>query len=388
LHRSISPGLVEAIIADRPDSHFVILTHDLELAAALGESGGQVYSLTRCSWAGQNARGWELLPVDASAEMSESARAAILGGRRRLLFIEGEKCSLDLRLYELLFPDWTLLPQGGCDQVIRAVIGLCDSQSHHWLNACGIVDGDGRTEEEKSSLGARGILALSVSEVENLYYSDAVMKAVGARQAETVDETADTLISQARAGALKALGDHNAPERLAAVVALAVLRRRVLEELPTSVDATAATITVSSPSPYPAILSRIVALLDAVILTASSGLFLSGIPLCVTRLHVPFGSRTSQTTKPVRVRGFVRMRLSPRRYVSSSVRCRHDTTNEVGSQFTQDPTFQPLRRLIRNAFPGSVPPLRHEDSSCVQWALVLVIAWLCCMWSVWPCIPR
>lgn len=263
LHRSISPGLVEAIIADRPDSHFVILTHDLELAAALGEQCGQVYSLTGCTWAGQNASGWELHLLDASAELSENARAAILGGRRKLLFIEGEKRSLDLRLYKLLFPDWTLFPQGGCDQVIRAVTGLRDSQSHHWLNARGIVDGDGRTEEEKSSLHARGILALPVYEVENLYYSDAVMKAVAARQAETVDETVDTLMNQTRAAALKALGDHNAPQRLASAVALAVVRRRVLEELPTSVDTTTTTVTVGFPSPYPAILSRIVALLDA-----------------------------------------------------------------------------------------------------------------------------
>lgn len=261
LHRSISAGLVEAIIKDRPDSHFVILTHDLELAAALGEGAGQVYSLTRCAWTGAGANGWELFPVDASAEISESARVAILGGRRDLLFIEGEKHSLDLRLYKLLFPNWSLNPVGGCDQVIRAVTGLRDSQSHHWLNARGVVDGDGRTEVEKSSLHARGILALPVSEVENLYYSDAVMRAVAANQAATVDETADALISQARAAALKALGDHGAPERIAANLALAVSRRRVLEELPTSVDPAASSVTVSFQSPYPAILSRIVALL-------------------------------------------------------------------------------------------------------------------------------
>ena len=79
LHRSISAGLVEAIIADRQDSHFVILTHDLELAAALGRGSGQVYSLTRCIWSGQ-AVGWELFPVETSAEIPESAR---LGYPRR-----------------------------------------------------------------------------------------------------------------------------------------------------------------------------------------------------------------------------------------------------------------------------------------------------------------
>jgi hypothetical protein len=263
LHRSISAGLVEAIIADRPDSHFVVLTHDLELAAALGGPGGKVYSLTSCTWTAQGVDGWELFPVEASAEIPEAARLAILGGRRDLLFIEGDRHSLDLRLYKLLFPNWTLFPAGNCDQVIRAVTGLRTSQSHHWLSARGIVDGDGRSEAEKSSLHARGILALPVSEVENLYYSDVVINAVGARQAEAVDESADTLTKQAREIALHALRDHGTPERLAAALALSALRRRVLEELPTSIDTTSASVTVSFPSPYPEFLSRINALLDA-----------------------------------------------------------------------------------------------------------------------------
>jgi hypothetical protein len=263
LHRSISAGLVEAIIADRPDSHFVVLTHDLELAAALGGPGGRVYSLTRCTWRGQDADGWELFPVEASAEIPEAARLAILGGRRELLFIEGEMHSLDHRLYKLLFPNWTVFPAGGCDQVIRAVTGLRTSQSHHWLNVRGVVDGDGRTEAEKSALRVRGILALPVSEVENLYYSGAVIKAVGARQAEAVDESAEALTKQAQEAALQALRDHGAPGRLAAALALSASRRRALEELPTYIDTTSASVTVSFPSPYPELLSRITTLLDA-----------------------------------------------------------------------------------------------------------------------------
>ena len=147
--------------------------------------------------------------------------------------------------------------------MIRAVTGLRTSQSHHWLKARGVVDGDGRTEHEKSSLYARGILALPISEVENLYYSGAVMEAVGARQAEAVDESADTLTTRARATALQALRDHSAPERLASALALSVSRRRVLEGLPTSIDTTSALVTVQFPSPYSELLSRIVALLDA-----------------------------------------------------------------------------------------------------------------------------
>jgi hypothetical protein len=86
LHRLISAGLVKAIIADRPDAHFVILTHDLKLATALGGENGQIYSLMGCNWEGRRGVGWDLFPVDAPDDIPESARLAILGGRRELLF--------------------------------------------------------------------------------------------------------------------------------------------------------------------------------------------------------------------------------------------------------------------------------------------------------------
>jgi hypothetical protein len=195
--------------------------------------------------------------------MPESARTAILGGRRELLFIEGEKVSPDERLYELLFPGRTLLPTGSCDQVIRAVAGLRASSSHHWLTVSGIVDGDGRTDEEKTSLRTRGVLALPVSEVENLLYSAVVINAVAARQAESMGKAAQILIDRARAAALAALGEPGVPERLADGLALAVLRRRFLERLPTSIDRNGTPATVTVDSPYPAIRSKITEFLAA-----------------------------------------------------------------------------------------------------------------------------
>lgn len=263
LHRSISAGLVEAIIADRPDSHFVVLTHDLELAAALGKGSGQMFSLTGCTWAGESPGSWQLFPIDASDELPESARLAILGGRRELLFIEGETHSLDMKLYTLLFPEWTLFPTGGCDQVIRAVTGLRTSQPHHWLSARGVVDGDWRDEDEKLSLRARGILPLPVSEVENLYYSADVIRAVAARQAESVDESVDALVDLATTRALSALGADGTPERLAASLALTAARRHLLAELPTTIDASSTSISVTVASPYAQLLTTIADLLRA-----------------------------------------------------------------------------------------------------------------------------
>src|SRR5690348_4252395 len=129
--------------------------------------------------------------------------------------------------------------------------------------ACTAATRGERTDAEKASLHARGILALPVSEVENLYYSGAVMKAVAAQQAASMDVSADVLVAQAQRAALEELRQNGVREHLAAKIALPVLRRRALAKLPTTVDRTAPSVTVSVPSSYPQLLAKITELLDA-----------------------------------------------------------------------------------------------------------------------------
>jgi hypothetical protein len=71
------------------------------------------------------------------------------------------------------------------------------------------------------------------------------------------------LINEAKAAALGALREHHAPERLADALAVAMVRRQFLENLPTAIDRSSESVTVSFPSPYAEILSKIVALLAA-----------------------------------------------------------------------------------------------------------------------------
>ena len=250
LHRSISARLVDAVIADRPDSHFVVLTHDLDLASTLSKRSGQTFALASCQWDGANVIGWDLENVDSTNQLPESAQLAILGGRRDVLFIEGDEHSLDRRLYELLFPGWALFPAGGSDQVMRAVTGLVGSTEHHWIRARGVVDGDGRDAQERQSLLNRGILPLPVSEVENLYYLDNVIRAVAAVQAKVVDGSAEDMHQQARAAAIEAITAKETLDRFASGLAIAELRRRFVESIPTAVDAHNDPINISIPSPY------------------------------------------------------------------------------------------------------------------------------------------
>jgi ABC-type oligopeptide transport system ATPase subunit len=263
LHRSISARLVDAVISDRPDSHFVVLTHDLDLAATLNKRAGQSLVVASCSWSGDHAVGWDLGRVDPDSSLPESAQLAILGGRRQVLFIEGDDHSLDRRLYELLFPGWTLFAAGGSEQVVRAVTGLKASATHHWIQARGVVDGDGRDDGERQSLLDRGILSLPVSEVENLYYLDGVIKALAAVQAKIVDGSAAEMHQTAVSAALDSLTDRATLDRLASALAVAELRRKFVDSIPTTVDGQVDPIDISIASPYGAIRKLLGDLADA-----------------------------------------------------------------------------------------------------------------------------
>jgi hypothetical protein len=265
LHRSISAGLIEAIVAERPDCHFIVLTHDLDLAASLSPTSTTLAVLGGCTWSGDQPDGWDLHFVDQDAVLPEATRRAILGGRRQILFLEGEPHSLDLRLYSILFPDWTLMPAGGCEQVIRAVAGLFASGPHHWIDPGGIVDGDGRSEQEKAALFAKGVLSLPVHEVESLYYSHEVMTAVAHSQAHDLEKSGAELLDGATARALAAIASAGTPERLAATVAETVVQRTVLEGLPDrgALAEGADQFSVSFSSPYPERFDRLKELLSA-----------------------------------------------------------------------------------------------------------------------------
>ncbi|GAB2820922.1 hypothetical protein GCM10027022_08960 [Alpinimonas psychrophila] len=263
LHRSISSGMVEAVIASRPDCHFVVLTHDLELASALSMGNGQALVLTGCLWVDNTVTGWALYAIEPSAGTPDSVRAAILGGRQNLLFVEGDPESLDNKLYGILFPLWTVTPSGGADQVIRAVAGLQASQQHHWVKARGIIDGDGRTEQERQTYITKGVLPLPVSEIESLYYLSEVRSSIAESQALTIGGDADAMKAGARDAALESLRSNGTFERLASKLALAEVRRKLGEELPTTIGPYDETIELSISSPFGRILGEIQALSDA-----------------------------------------------------------------------------------------------------------------------------
>ena len=189
LHRSIIEPFLTALFAQRPDCPFLVATHEINLPLANPEAS--VLMIRSCQWSGTNANTWDAKLIDSDANLLEDIKRAILGSRNRILFVEGKQESLDVRLYRALFPNASIIPVGGCDDVVKTVDGLRNSEDHHDVQAFGLIDGDNRNPEDHPKLVERGIYPLNSYSVESLYYCMAALNAVAHRQAESLGKNAD-----------------------------------------------------------------------------------------------------------------------------------------------------------------------------------------------------
>ncbi|MBR1543770.1 MAG: DUF4435 domain-containing protein, partial [Muribaculaceae bacterium] len=120
--------------------------------------------------------------IEKGRELDDSIYLAILGTRKPVLFVEGDNVhSIDSRLYQLIFPEYTVKPLGSCDKVIETVRSFNTLERLHHLDSWGIVDRDRRTPEEVKYLRNKKILVPNVAEVENILMLDGVIRAVARR---------------------------------------------------------------------------------------------------------------------------------------------------------------------------------------------------------------
>lgn len=167
LHPSISSPLVRDLLTLRQDCAFVVFTHDLSLPG----QGGLTLVLHSCHFnAGTTAPVFEAVLLRKGEDLPESIRVAVSGARARVLFIEGERNSRDVALYQVLFPDIAVYPVGGCQDVRKNVIAIRSLTGLVWLSAFGIADNDGLGDSEIKELEARGVYCLPCADVESLYY--------------------------------------------------------------------------------------------------------------------------------------------------------------------------------------------------------------------------
>ena len=255
LHRSIIEPFLSALFECRMDCPFVVSTHEIALPVANPEA--RCLMVRSCRWNGDEAAAWEIELLEPNVDLPEDLKRAILGSRKRILFVEGESNSLDLPFYSALFPDISVVPKGNCIDVQRAVSGLRGSQEFHHVEAFGLIDRDDRDEEEVKPL-ADGMFALDVYSVESLYYCSDAIAAVARRQAESLGRNADEMIRSAKQKALDALNQDGLAERMAARRCEGRVRNEILRQIPDwkCIKAEPKKIDISVDSPYQDELAR------------------------------------------------------------------------------------------------------------------------------------
>ena len=251
LHRAIIAPFLSTLFEQRQDCAFVVSTHELFLPVE--NPGARVLMTRSCTWAGDNPQAWDLEILAQPAELPEELRLAVLGARSRVLFVEGASTSLDLPLYDTLFPELSVSPCGNCVDVERAVRGLRATEDRHHVEAYGIVDRDDLDDAAVDKLAEAGIFALAVRSVESLYYCSDAMQAIARHQADSMDLDAENLAGSAKRDALAALAPEEVIQRMAARRCERRMRDTVLSQLPdwkTIRSATGPTIDMHVPSAF------------------------------------------------------------------------------------------------------------------------------------------
>ncbi len=115
IHRSILSQLWDKLEAARPDCAFIFITHDLEFSA---HRVGKKFIINNYIYPTK----WlvEEIPIDIG--FNEEITTKILGSRRPILFVEGERSSLDIAIYRNCYPDRTVIACGSCASVIHSVV--------------------------------------------------------------------------------------------------------------------------------------------------------------------------------------------------------------------------------------------------------------------------
>ena len=231
LHRSIIQPFLSALFdLRRDDCTFIISTHEIALPVANPDA--RVLILRSCQWSSNQCTAWDAEVLEPNSQLPEELKRAILGSRKRILFVEGESSgSLDLPLYAALFPGLSVEPMGSCEEVQKAVLGLKESQDHHDVEAFGLIDRDDRPSEDVRELSEKGVFALEAYSVEALYYCSDAIAAIAHRQAESLgDDDPNELIKSAKQEAFKVLENH--AERMAARMCERQIRKLVLSKVP------------------------------------------------------------------------------------------------------------------------------------------------------------
>lgn len=189
LHRTIMNRLWDKIEEACPENVFVYITHDLEFAAGRKEAT----KIWVKDFNGSN--NWTIEVLSEDEGIPDDLMLEVLGNRKPVLFVEGEKTSYDFMLYRQIYDDRYIIPAHNCTKVIELTKAFNSEKVRpiHNLDIKGIIDRDYLSENEIESYKRDGIETLNVAEVENLYLLEPIVRIVAQHLVMNEDEVANNV---------------------------------------------------------------------------------------------------------------------------------------------------------------------------------------------------
>jgi hypothetical protein len=209
LHKSVQAPLWDAIEGQRPDLAFVYLTHDVGFAASRSDAP----KICLTAFDGTN---WEWYVAPNDARIPEDILLQIIGGRRPVIFVEGEETSLDYFFLRHVYDIGNLVPAGSAEHVIHAVASFASFEHLHQLKCFGLIDRDYRDAERIRYLLERGVYVMTMAEIENVLIAEPVVRVAAA---ELAHDEVDAIVERIKAMVLQRLADER--ERVISEIAAA-----------------------------------------------------------------------------------------------------------------------------------------------------------------------
>lgn len=185
LHTSIMKKLWDEIERYCPDKTFVYITHDLNFAT----SRKTATKIWVQSYDGHD--NWKISQIEDNDDIPEALFLEVLGTRSPVLFVEGGKTSYDLPLYKEVFDNYLVIPCDNCQKVIELTKAFNNPKvkSLHTYDVMGLIDHDYLSKEEIENYKRQHIYTIEVSEVENLFLIEPLIKLAANQLGDNPDET-------------------------------------------------------------------------------------------------------------------------------------------------------------------------------------------------------
>lgn len=168
LHKTILTKLWDKLEKERQDCIFIYLTHDLDFAASRPTAKKVwIRSFT-------HPNHWEIENIPQN-ELPEPLLMELLGSRKTILFCEGIKGSIDEKVCNILFPEFTITPVESCFDVMSYTKAF-NKIPNTTVKAYGLIDSDHHDENRLVKLRTENVLSFSMSEIESLFFDENFLK--------------------------------------------------------------------------------------------------------------------------------------------------------------------------------------------------------------------